>query len=304
VMHFCNTMMNLAALYALFAFSANLVNANSSSLRGNNEIEHPVLKNSVAMYLLAEIEYGDKVVSGPRRVDYVRFPDGTSYKVKNAPIGWQKGLASGKDLIKFPPGSVISSDGSIDVRGKKPAVANGILIRNLKGDDGVEKRAPKQERNLAAASRSSSRNLQTGTRTVLAVRIILTDGEYNFASQTGLSDDVFGNGRDLHNLKSQFAACSNDQLILEQSPNRALTRSPAFPSKTTAISNGVVDIKVNLTKSERGDVFASSIVNAVTTEINNVFGVSSPNELADHVMFCMPEGVMDYIACKFLVLIF
>ena len=76
-MHFCNTMMNLAALYALFAFSANLVNANSSSLHGNNEIEHPVLKNSVAMYLLAEIEYGDKVVSGPRRVDYVRVQVGT-----------------------------------------------------------------------------------------------------------------------------------------------------------------------------------------------------------------------------------
>ena len=284
----------------LFALLANLVNANTS-LRGNNSIDHQVqeanrflLKNPVALYLLAEREYeghdvSRKLQGNPsERMDYVQFADGTTYQVKNAPPGWQVGLASGKDLIKIPYGAVISSGGSIDMRGEKPDVTNGVFGRNLQGDDA--KRNAEQESNFAAFR--SGRKLQTGVRTVLAVRIILNDGSYTWATQTGLSDDIFGNGVDQHNLKSQYAACSNNQLTFNKSPDRALTGTPTFPLATTAISNGVVDIKVNLAKSA-GD---GSVVNAVTTEINKVFGVTSPNSLANHVMYCLPSGVMSGIA--------
>ena len=286
--------MNRTTLISLFALLANLVRANSS-LRGSNGIDHQIRdvkanrfleENQVATYLRAEIDYGDNVSSGPKRVDYVRFHDGTSYHVKNAPSGWQDGLASGKDRVNIPPGAVISSDGSIDVRGKRPDVMNRAFSRNLNGhDDDSATRYPEQGRNLATS-------FLIGTKTVLAVRIILTDGEYDFATNTGLSNDIFGNGADLHNLKSQYAACSYSQLIFNKAPDRAITGSPAFPSKTTAISNGVVDIKVNLAKSA-GEV---EIWNAVTLEMNRVFGVSGPNELAAHVMYCMPDGVMSGIA--------
>ncbi len=68
--------------------------------------------------------------------------------------------------------------------------------------------------------------------------------------------------------------------------------SPTFPSKTTAISNGVVDLKVNLAKSA-GE---GKMCTAVTIEMNRVLGIPGPNEPASHVMHCMPDGVMSGIA--------
>jgi hypothetical protein len=284
----------------LFALLANPANANTS-LHGSNSIDHQVqeanrflLKNPVALYVIAEREYQGSHVSQKlqgkpsERMDYVQFADGTTYQVKNAPPGWQVGLASGKDLIKIPPGTVISSDGSIDMKGEKP----DVFGRNLQGDDA--KRTPQQESNFAAFQ--SGRKLQTGSRTVLAVRVILTDGSYTWATQTGLSNDIFGNGADQHNLKSQYAACSYNQLTFNKSPDRTITATPTYPLEATAISNGVVDIKVNLATSV-GD---ATVVNAVTTEINRVFNVGSPNSLANHVMYCLPSGVMSGIAYAYI----
>ena len=278
----------ILCLLLVFALLANPVNANTS-LRGKNSIDRQVEPD--ALYLIAEIEYEGHDVSRKlqgkpsERMDYVQFSDGTTYQVKNAPPGWQVGLASGKDLIKIPPSAIISSDGSIDMKGEKPYVTKGVFGRNLlQGEDA--KRTPEQESNFAAFQ--SGRKLQTGSRTVLAVRVILTDGSYTWATPTGLSNDIFGNGADQHNLKSQYAACSNNQLIFNKSPDRVATGTPTFPSVTTAISNGVVDIKVNLAKSA-GD---ANVRNAVTTEINKVFGVGGPNLLANHVMYCLPSGVI------------
>jgi hypothetical protein len=146
------------------------------------------------------------------------------------------------------------------------------------------------EHKITTALVSRTRKLQKGRRTVLAVRVILNDASYSFADQTGLSNNIFGNGIDTVNLKSQFAACSYNQLIFEKSANREMSVNPN--DLTTAISNGVVDIKVNIDKSA-GD---SMISNAVTAKINSVFGVSSPNVLADNVMYCYPSGALNGIA--------
>jgi hypothetical protein len=64
----------------------------------------------------------------------------------------------------------------------------------------------------------------------------------------------------------------------------------------TAISNGVVDIRVNFNKNA-GD---STVRNEVTKEINRVFGVTSPTQLANYVMYCLPSGVMSGIAYAYI----
>ena len=66
---------------------------------------------------------------------------------------------------------------------------------------------------------------------------------------------------------------------------------------TAAISNGVVDIKVALAVAPGSD---GNIRNAVTTKINSVFGVTSPNQLANHVMYCLPSGTMNGIAYAYI----
>lgn len=127
-----------------------------------------------------------------------------------------------------------------------------------------------------------------GNRTVfLAVHVFLNDAAYNHTSQAGLSDDISGNGRDLHNLQSQYDACSFGQLIFNKASDRNMTIDPK--DGTTAIASGVVDVKVDLNVTT-GWV---TIADAVNDKINTLFGVTSPNHLADHVMYCLPSGAMD-----------
>ena len=290
-------------LYALLMTSLNsnqfFANAN---LRGNNGIGHQEdvdqvpQEDLVGIFVIADGGMYNPE-SGPqpqklkaehgKRTSNILLPDGTVYEVKNAKAKWEDRLVSGRDMIRIPHG-YMSSNGTIDIMGMEPSVestkSEKLFDRNLQEEYPTTDRPPEQERDLAAFQ--SERKLQTGTRTVLAVRVLLNDGSYNFASQTGLSDDIFGNGVDPHNLRSQYAACSYNKLIFNKSPNRLMTSN--FGDGTTAINNGVVDIRVNLNRSA-GDV---NIRNAVTTKINSVFGVSSPDVLANHVMYCLPSGVL------------
>jgi hypothetical protein len=277
-----------------------------ASLRGNNIIYHPeeqasrVLETTVeATYLIKDEsrEYGRDLQGNPHdQTASLELPDGRIYVVYNAPAQWEKSLKSGRDKVRIPAGSVFSSDGTVNVKGKNLSkineVKNGFVRRNLLGDDA--ERTHEQELNLAALQ--FTRKLQTGTRRVLAVRVIVNDGAYNHANQAGLSNDVFGNGIDPVNLKSQYAACSYNQLVFEKSLDRNLLTTITPNIGDTAISNGVVDIRVNHNKTAGDGI----IVNAVTAEINRVFGVTNPNQLANHVMYCLPSGVMSGIAYAYI----
>jgi hypothetical protein len=213
-------------------------------------------------------------------------------------VGWKNFLQSGRDKVLIPEGTVIYSNGKMDAKGKRLSKANqgknSFVRRKLPGEDVVEERTPEQELNLAALQ--SGRRLQKGTKTVLAVRIILNDATYSHATQTGLSNDVFGNGLDAVNLKTQYAACSYNQLVFNKAADRNMSTTLTPNVGDTAISNGVVDIRVNHNKTA-GD---ATVRNAVTSEINRVFGVTSPTQLANHVMYCLPTGVMDGIACAYI----
>jgi hypothetical protein len=106
----------------------------------------------------------------------------------------------------------------MDAKGKTLSKANQVkncfIHHNLPGEDAIE-RTPEQELNLAALQ--SGRRLQKGTKTVLAVRIIINDGAYSHATRTGLSNDIFGNGVDAVNL---YAACSYNQLVFNKAADR------------------------------------------------------------------------------------
>ena len=276
-----------------------------ASLRGNNGVYHQeelasrVLEETViGTYLIKDESRADRDLQGDRheQTANVELPDGSVYEVYNAPAGWEKSLKSGSDKVLIPAGSVFLSDGTVNVKGKNLSKVkdgnNGFFRRNLVVGDDVE-RTPEQERNLAALH---GRKLQKGTKTILAVRVIVDDGSYSHADQAGLSNDVFGNGIDLVNLKSQFAACSYNQLVFDKPPNKNMSTTITPNNGTTAISNGVVDIRVNHNKTA-GD---GTVVNAVTAEINRVFGVTSPTVLADHLMFCLPSGVMSGIVYAYI----
>lgn len=150
----------------------------------------------------------------PERTLHVGYDDGTFHEIKNARTGWATKLISGRDRIVIPRGAIMNEkDGSIDVMGLKPTKfskedgeegrTKNFFDRTLLKDD---ERTPEQERNLAHLH--SGRQLTVGTKSLLVVRIIINDGAYNYKDVNGLRDDIFGTGSDLHNIKSQYAACS------------------------------------------------------------------------------------------------
>ena len=223
------------------------------------------------------------------RTENLQLPDGTIYEVKNARAGWASRLKSGRYYsVQIPRDSVVDANGTIDMRNEE------LNVTTMRGGVGTN-RSSRRPRDPRHYQRRQLQIQTVGTRTVLVVRVILDDAMYNWADPTELSNDVFGNGVDPNNLKSQFAACSANQLLFEKTPNRVMTSNPN-DGGTTDINNGVVDIKVNLSKSIGDNV----IRNAVTTKINSVFGVRSPVELADHVMYCLPSGTMLGIAYAYI----
>jgi hypothetical protein len=221
------------------------------------------------------------------RIDNIELTDGTIYQVKNARLGWSSRLTSGRYSVRIPRDSVIDLDGTIDLRNEE---LNATVISRGGGGSGRNDNRPRP-----SDDRSLRRLQSSSIRTVLVVRVILDDAKYTYADPTRLSNDVFGNGGDSNNLKSQFAACSSNQLVFDKTPNRRMSYIPN-DGGTTDITNGVVDIKVPYSKSA-GD---SVVRNAVTTKINSVFGVGSPVELANHVMYCLPSGTMSGIAYAYI----
>jgi hypothetical protein len=85
-----------------------------------------------------------------------------------------------------------------------------------------------------------------------------------------------------------------ERLVFNKSPNRKMSQN--LNDGTTNISDGVVDIKVDINIAS-GD---SAVRNAVTSKLNLVFGVTNPNKLASHVMYCLPSEVMPEIAYAYM----
>jgi hypothetical protein len=126
-----------------------------------------------------------------------------------------------------------------------------------------------------------------GTRSVLVVNVAASNAKTSF-SEAALSDSVFGTFGDPVNLRSQYAACSHGKLVI----NPATSRN----GRSANIRNGVVTIPVS-TSTSQGDV---AMRNAVTEQLNYQFSVSSPNQLATHVMYCLPSGTMTGVAYAFI----
>ena len=90
-----------------------------------------------------------------------------------------------------------------------------------------------------------------------------------------LSDDIFGNGNDLRNLKSQYSACSYNQMNFKKATGQAGIVDGVYTvSLPTTTVNGVDD---------------GTIRNAVTSKLQSDFGTSASN-VADYVMLCLPPG--------------
>ena len=188
--------------------------------------------------------------------------------------------------------------------GKRPIVMRRGGNNNKKKNNRVPPRMPlfdrdlletyertqEQEENLA----NLHRNLQSitfGDKTVLAVRVVGNGVSYGY-SPDELSNYVFGTNGKALTLKSQYTACSYGSINFDSMGNRTMA-NPPNDDITTDIIGGIVTVKVNTAITGDLSDTEDNFEEDVTKKLNQVFGVNSPEELADHVMYCLPKETMD-----------
>merc|ERR1712157_678062 len=102
----------------------------------------------------------------------------------------------------------MAEDTSIDLVGQTPQPVVGIpSLDRISWNPFGQRRLNEPHSPI----KHRSRNLATGTRSVLAVRILAPDSTTSFTEQQ-LSDSIFGNNVDNINLRDQYLRCSADQL--------------------------------------------------------------------------------------------
>ena len=228
--------------------------------------------------IIADVQYDkDEEGEGDDEDEYLacETKSGMIYKVNAANKSFLKekfkkgGFKSGETELSFDDDATIDEDGAAIISNTPPGLA--------------KKKKPNQKRNLAQVE---------GDISVLVVRVVASDGATSI-SQSALSDSVFGNnadgnGADAVNLKSQYAECSHNKLNFIEASDRTGT--------STSIANGSTTVTVTTSTTEGDGVMR----NAITAELNSQFGVSSPTQLAKHVMYCLPSGTMSGIAYAYI----
>lgn len=171
----------------------------------------------------------------------------------------------------FDNGAFVSGQTKLLFKGKTVLVTTNAETTIISSS--IPQLAPQRLRSGVTLTAGSGKQA-LGTKTILAVRVIAKDRSTS-GSESFLSDQIFGTKFDLVNLKSQFAACSHNELVF-------------VPAQGPYINDGVITVRVNKSTKDGDD----KMTNTITAELNKLFGVSSPSKIADHIMYCLPSGTM------------
>lgn len=189
----------------------------------------------------------------------VELSDGTFFEMINlSPDYDDSNWITGVTKIAIPVETQFNKNGTVDMNGTSPRFVANVDTRS--------------------ASRFE------GNKTVLAVRVVAADNKTTSLDEFSLSDSIFGIGVDKMNLASQFDACSYGKLKFVVAPNRT---GSSRDSGNVDVINGVATVRVPSISVKQG---TAVMRNAISKELNIIFGTTSPHELADYVMYCLPPG--------------
>jgi hypothetical protein len=118
----------------------------------------------------------------------------------------------------------------------------------------------------------------------LAIRVEAAGNMTTGLDEYSLSDGIFGTGVDTVNLASQFQDCSYGKLKFVTAPDRS---GKSSSSGNVEIANGVATVRLPSVSVSQG---TAVMRNAISKELNTIFGTKNPNELADYVIYCLPPG--------------
>ena len=196
-------------------------------------LKKPTTSTTCEFTSIVEVEYEDPAPDQEDSYISCVTSNGKSYKVKGVPAevvrANKKSIIDGMSDIDLPEGSILDeSTGTIELPpGKRLGFKESSNHRGNHGNGRNNgNNSPPQEgraHDNAFFNRRNRKLSVTGTRSVLVVRVIAADSQTT-ASELRLSDSVFGNGVDgsvdTVTLRSQYLACSYDQLNFVQAADR------------------------------------------------------------------------------------
>ena len=197
-----------------------------------NDEEEPIVECDETLFV--EVQRSDN--SDEPRIECSK--DGVSYSIDISKEDIKRnkhGVANNELELDLPQGAKIDkAKGTIKIpKGEQASMVS--LKPPALNQNKIKFKTKKSKDKSTPWTTSNRRRLTTGTKTVLVVRVVANDSSTT-ASAYQLSDSVFGTNGDLVNLKTQYAACSHNQLQFQ-------------PATGTGIANGTLSrLCIHLTK--------------------------------------------------------
>eukprot|EP00532_Pseudo-nitzschia_australis_P010630 CAMPEP_0168228272 /NCGR_PEP_ID=MMETSP0140_2-20121125/14560_1 /TAXON_ID=44445 /ORGANISM="Pseudo-nitzschia australis, Strain 10249 10 AB" /LENGTH=658 /DNA_ID=CAMNT_0008159819 /DNA_START=1 /DNA_END=1974 /DNA_ORIENTATION=- len=254
----------------LAIFLAIITIADSSAVRGNiNKYRRHLLEDEAECVLyLKDMQFRDHNHHEETwaceftREQGKRFGGHTMMDIEGVPqeLFESQHVVSGQAIMKTR-GAFIEQ--SIAIDHVKMVVPNDALVDiEILSENDPRHHQQRRQRHLASS--------KPGTLRTLVVRVIDADKKAVAANVAQLNDDIF---TDSVSLKTQYAACSKDQLIIE----------PANVGY-----NGIVEVPINIVAANS---IASTLESAAVAKAEEMYGGSEGlREKFDLVMFCQPPG--------------
>jgi len=189
-------------------------------LKQLNDEELPIVKCDETLFV--EVQRSDN--SDEPRIECSK--DGVSYSIDISKEDIKRnkhGIANNELELELPQGAKIDkAKGTIKIpKGEQASMVS--LKPPALNQNKIKFKAKKKSKDKSTPwTTSNRRRLTTGTKTVLVVRVVATDSSTT-ASAAQLSDSVFGTNGDLVNLKTQYAACSHNQLQFQPATGTGIT---------------------------------------------------------------------------------
>jgi hypothetical protein len=163
-----------------------------------------------------------------------------------------------------------------------PDNGQNIIIESLSLDDKRHANYYRQRRRLQTTTTTTN---NTRIMKTLVVRVIDSDGVRMKANTSQLVNDIF---EDSVSLRTQYAACSKDQFIIEPATIFVEESNDATTTTTTTTTTGIVDVIINITAAGND---RSTIQNEAVARAEELYGGSDGlSSRFDLVLFCQPPG--------------